>query len=303
MPSRSPTSPEPPGAVRLVSGDPAGPPPLVSVIIPSLDGERGGNLALLLADVAGQSLGDVEVLVVEGVRPNGRARNVGAARARGRYLVFIDDDVRLGHREVLANLVGALEDDGSLGLVGPSQLPTPGASRFQRAVARQLPRTWFPVVDRLTETDMVTHMCMAIPAELWHRVGGEHDALVRGTDPDLRDRVRRAGRRVAVAPRTWAFHPPPADLGALLRWAWRGGRGSAWVRRHHPELAFDTPDGPFRGCAPVRGPAYRVGRFVVRLVRSVLAARCLAVASDLAYAAGYLSFLLSRREPTVEELA
>jgi hypothetical protein len=108
---------------------------------------------------------------------------------------------------------------------------------------------------------------------------------------------------VAVAPRTWAFHPPPASIQALVRRAWRGGRGSAWVRRYHPDLAFDTPDGPFRGRAPVRGPAYRAGRLAARLVRSVVAGRYLAVVSDLAYAAGYLSFLLARREPTVEELA
>lgn len=277
--------------------------PLVSVIVPSLDGCRDGNLERLLAEIAGQSLRDVEVLVVEGVRPNGRARNVGAVRARGRYLVFVDDDVRLGHRDVLANLVEALEADPRLGLVGPSQLVPPGATPFQRRAARHLRRAVFPVVDRLTETDMVTHMCLAVPTDLWREVGGEHNELVRGTDPDLRERVRRAGRRVAVAPNTWAYHPPPGGLGTLLSSAYRGGRGAAWVRRHHPELAYDVPDGPFAGHSAVRGRAYRIGRFALRFLGAVVRGRWLLAAADAAYTAGYASFLLARREPTIEELA
>lgn len=303
MPLRSPSLPDSGGSVRRVAKGTAGGAPLVSVIVPSLDGERGGNLASLLADLSSQTLTDVEVIVVEGVRPNGRARNVGAAQARGRYFVFIDDDVRLGHREVLANLVDALAGDPSLGLVGPSQLPPPEATRFQRAVVRQLPRTRFPVVDETTETDMVTHMCLAIPADLWRQIGGEHDELVRGTDPDLRNRVRRAGRRVAVVANTWAYHPAPASLAALARSAWRGGRGAAWVRRHHPDLAFDVPDGPFAGPTPVRGPLYRAGRFAARTLLALARGRLLLLTADLAYAAGYASFHLARREPSVEELA
>lgn len=303
MRSSWPTSPEADGSVRIAAGPPADRPPLVSVIIPSLDGERGGNLASLLSDLDGQTLTEKEVLVVRGVRPNGRARSVGAARARGRYLVFVDDDVRLGHAGVLADLVDALEGDATLGLVGPSQLPPPLATPFQLAVAGQLPRMRFPVVDRLVETDMVTHMCLAIPADLWRDIGGEHHDLVRGTDPDLRDRVRRVGRKVAVVPMTWAYHPPPASLGALLRSSWRGGRGAAWVRRHHPDLAFDVPEGAFAGPASVRGRVFRLGRFGSRLVGSLLKGRFLLVLADLAYAAGYASFLLAPREPALEELA
>lgn len=305
MPSRWPISPEladPGDPVRTVAGDPARI-PLVSVIVPSLDGDRGGNLARLLGDLAAQSLSDHEVLLVVGVRPNGRARNLGAAHARGRYLVFVDDDVRLGHRDVLANLASALTADPGVGLVGPSQLPPPGASRFQRSAARQLPRMQFPVVTEPTDTDMVTHMCLAVSAEVWHRVGGEHDDLVRGTDPDLRDRVRQAGLRVVVGPGTWAYHPPPADLGELLRWAWRGGRGAAWVRSHHPALAFDVPEGRFAGRAPVHGRAYRVGRFTGRLAAAALRGQAIRLTADLTYAAGYASYRLARREPPLEVLA
>jgi GT2 family glycosyltransferase len=273
------------------------------VIVPTLDGDRSGNLGRLLSDISEQTLTEHEVIVVEGVRPNGRARNVGAARARGRYLVFIDDDVRLGHRGVLANLVRALGRNPSFGLVGPSQLVPPDATRFQRAVARQLSRTRFPVVADATETDMVTHMCLAIPADLWRELGGEHDDLVRGTDPDLRNRVRKAGRRVIVVPGTWAYHPPPASLRALLRAAWRGGRGAAWVRRHHPDLAFDVPDGPFAGCAPVCRGLHRIARFAGRILAASVRGRFLLVAADAAYAIGYVSFLLARRAPEPEELA
>lgn len=300
--SSSRTSPER-SAVNRLRGDALGPAPLVSVIVPTLDGDRGGNLALLLGDISRQSLTDLEVLLVRGVRPNGRARNVGAAAARGRYLVFADDDVRLGHERVLETLIGSLEDDPTLGLVAPSQLVPPDASRFQRMAARQLPRMSFPIVDRLTDTDMVTHMCLAICSDVWHAIGGEHDDLVRGTDPDLRNRVRQAGLRVVVAPDTYAYHPPPASFRTLASAAWRGGRGAAWVRRHHPDLAYDVPDGPFLGVQPVRGVPYRITRFAVRVAGSLVRGRLLLLASDLAYVVGYLSLRRAAREPTVEELA
>jgi hypothetical protein len=75
------------------------------------------------------------------------------------------------------------------------------------------------------------------------------------------------------------------------------------VRRHHPDLAFDVPDGAFAGPAPVRGRAFRLGRFGRRLLASLMKGRFLLVLADLAYATGYASFLLSPREPTLEELS
>ena len=60
--------------------------PLVSVINPSLDGERRGNVERLLEELAQQTVQEYEILMPVGFQPNGRARNEGVRKAKGHYL-------------------------------------------------------------------------------------------------------------------------------------------------------------------------------------------------------------------------
>src|ERR1051325_11864129 len=76
----------------------------IALIIPSLD----GDVEPLLASVRRQTLQPSEIEVVRGVRPNGRARNPGAARTTAPLLVFVDDDAVLGDEHVVAKLVAPL---------------------------------------------------------------------------------------------------------------------------------------------------------------------------------------------------
>ena len=195
--------------------------PEVSVIIPSWDGVRGGNVDRLVQQIKQQTLKNIEIVLSIGESPNGHARNVGVDIARGDFLVFIDDDVLLEGNEVFSNLIEPLKNNADIGMTGPAQQIPPSAGRFQHISARQIPRSLSPVVERITDSDMVSHMCLAIARDFFEEIGRESDWLLAGTDPDLRYRVREANRRVVVVPQTWAYHPAPQDLRELLKFSFR----------------------------------------------------------------------------------
>ena len=94
----------------------------VSVVVPSLNGAADG----LLASLVRQTLRPGEVEVVGGVRPSGRARNLGAARTAGAILVFADDDATLGADDTLASLVAPLTDV-TVGVAGTGKILPPGS--------------------------------------------------------------------------------------------------------------------------------------------------------------------------------
>ena len=198
------------------------PEPRVALIVPSLQGGAAG----LEEDAGKQTLIPGQVIVVNGVRPNGRARNEGARRTQAEYLVFVDDDARLGHAGVIENLVRPLIRDATIGITGSSKLIPPDSPAFQKAVARQVPRIEHPVVREPRETNPpldehgyteITTTCAAMRREVWERAGGFDETLFRGVDTDFFTRVRRLGLRFVLVPDTWVWHPAPATLQALLR--------------------------------------------------------------------------------------
>jgi GT2 family glycosyltransferase len=260
----------------------------VSVVIPSFDGSRGGNVARLKEQLAKQTLPPHEVIVVGGVSPNGRARNEGVKQASGDYLVFIDDDVLLGHDRVIEGLIRPFQERKDVGMTGPAQLVPEDSAWWQQAAARQIPRNFFPVQKELVDSDMVSHMCLAMPAKLFKDVGWENPDIIAGTDPDLRYRVRKAGFRVCVVPDSWAYHPMPATFLQLMKLSYVKGRNSAVVRKTHPDLVYELDEGHRKEFAPTRPLAFRIARTAALLVLSILSLRLIRFAATVSYAFGNL---------------
>ena len=268
--------------------------PEVSVIIPSWDGNRGGNVLKLIQQLKAQNLTSIEIILSVAESPNGYARNLGADVAKGNFLVFIDDDVCLGHKRVLEHLIAPFNTSQGIGLTGVSQLIPPDANRFQRWCANQIPRAISSVVEEITDSDMVTTMCLAIPRDLFYHVGKMNDRLLAGVDPDLRHRVRKAGYRVVVVPQTWAYHPAPESLRSLFRYAFRKGGYTAWQYRFSRDLMYDCPDGHVEEFADQTTLAYRVIRKGFRVLKEIVMLRPLGLIYDLSYTFGYLDGLVRR---------
>jgi GT2 family glycosyltransferase len=217
----------------------------VAIVVPSIR----ETVDRLLADLERQTL-RARVLVVKDVRPNGKARNEGARRCLdAAILVFIDDDARLVDRDALERMLAPLDKDPDLAVSGAAKTLLPGASRFERRVAREVPR----VVHEASEQDResnplvagygfscVTTTCCAIRREWLERAGGFREDIERGVDTELFWRLRRAGARFVVAGGARVAHPAPRDLGALL------ARMSELGFAHAREAALN----PERGIGP-----------------------------------------------------
>ena len=264
-------------------------PILVSVVVPHYSGSRDENLRGLIEDLRGQSLQEMELIIVNGVSPQGRAINQGVRRTVGEILVIIDDDSRLGDSHVIENLVAVIQSDASVGMVGASIVSSERENNFQRLAAKQFPRFNMPVVKEVTESDLPGHPCVAFPKEVFMKVGMEREDILRGLDPDLRVRIRKAGCRVVLAPETWAHHPLPPSLPKFIRTFLRNGYGSAYLQVVHPEINYDTEEAADSKSFDAKHSFfYRASRYPLRLLASLVTFQWIRLLGYTVYLLGYL---------------
>ncbi len=262
----------------------------VSLVIPHFSPVREENLNGLLDEIREQTFKEVEIIVVCGVSPQGKAINHGARLAKGEILVVMDDDARMGPHDVIEKLVKALRENPAIGMAGASVLTPESANAFQRRAATQFPRFHMPVVKQITDSDLACHGCVAFPMAFFQSIGMEREDILRGLDPDLRVRIRSAGRRVVLIPDTWVYHPLPSSLGKFIRIFFRNGYGSAYMQWVHPELNYDTHEALDLGdFIPKRSFFFRLFRFPFRLLESLVTLKWIRFLGYFVYPFGYLS--------------
>jgi GT2 family glycosyltransferase len=220
----------------------------VALIVPALD----GHAEPLVASIAKQTLPPVEIAVVRGVRPNGRARNQGVARTQAPIVLFVDDDALPGSPELIERLVQPLLEDPTIGVTGAARLLPPDAPWFQRWTAREVPRIEHQVVAESLETNPdppsfyceLTTTCCAMRRTVFEQAGGFDEQLIRGVDTEFFVRLRRltlpgtaTHYRFLLVANTWTYHPAPATLRALLRKHYWYGFGHAQEVRRDPRRA------------------------------------------------------------------
>jgi len=144
-----------------------------------------------------------------------RACNAGARRARGKYVVFLNNDT-IPRQGWLSALVAAAESDPMVGAVGARLLYPNGTIQhagigftpdfepyhIHHGVAGDAPEV---SADR--DCEAVTGACLLMPRALFHDIGGfDEDYQMYFEDVDLCLRVRAGGRRVRYAAGSVVVH-------------------------------------------------------------------------------------------------
>ncbi|HEX5353170.1 MAG TPA: glycosyltransferase [Rhodanobacteraceae bacterium] len=154
------------------------------------------------------------------------ACNAGAAIAHGKFLVFLNNDTEV-RRDWLDALMACFESMPDCGLVGAKligadgRLQEAGAMVFADGQACNYGRRGDPSDTRygfLRDTDYCSGACIALPKELFLRLGGfdARYAPAYYEDTDLAFAVRAAGYRVIYQPRAEVVHAEGATAGTAI---------------------------------------------------------------------------------------
>ncbi|WP_171168159.1 glycosyltransferase family 2 protein, partial [Streptomyces sp. I05A-00742] len=222
----------------------AGPEPREVIVVDDRRGPRHARPPLPLA-----ALGPLRAraaVLVSGGRGPAAARNTGWRAAHSPWVVFLDDDVRVGpawRDELTGDLLCAAADVG--GIQGVIEVPLPAGRR---------PTDWERNTAGLAHARWAT-ADMAYRASVLEAVGGFDERFPRAfrEDADLALRVLAAGRRLERGSRTTRHPVRPAGPWVSVRNQAGNADDALMVRLHGPgwwERA-GAPRGRLRGHAAV----------------------------------------------------
>jgi cellulose synthase/poly-beta-1,6-N-acetylglucosamine synthase-like glycosyltransferase len=210
--------------------------PTISVIVPVRNDPQ--RLGICLEALRGSTFRDHEIIVVDDSSTDmtpavaemlgarvirlparqgpGLARNRGAAAARGRYLMFVDADVRV-HPSALERAVAVLDGEPTIDALFGSYDAQPAApglvSQYKNLLHHYVHQTG------RAEAGTFWAGCGAIRRDVFLTRGGFADVYRRPSieDIELGARLCRAGHRIALRPEIQATHLKAWTLRSLLR--------------------------------------------------------------------------------------
>jgi glycosyltransferase involved in cell wall biosynthesis len=174
------------------------------------------------------------IVVHEPVNHIARARNRGAAQARGDWLLFVDAD-SAPSAALLGELVDAIEAGRCIG----------GGCTIAMPNARPSVRVWVTAWNAISRTmSWAAGAFIFCEARAFRSLGGFNEALYAGEEIDLSRRLKRVGRVLILKRHPLHTSGRKADLYAwheharfLLRVLFTGGR--ALRRREQCDIWYD----------------------------------------------------------------
>ncbi len=145
-----------------------------------------------------------------------KACNQGARAARGKHLVFLNNDT-IPKRDWLKPLIQELESHADVAVVGSKLLYQDNTVQHAGVAISRVFRTpyhfflgvpeSFPAVNTRREFQAVTAACMLVRKETFEDVGGFDEGFVNGfEDIDMCLRIRELGKKVIYQPQSCLYH-------------------------------------------------------------------------------------------------
>jgi GT2 family glycosyltransferase len=201
------------------------------------------------------------------------ACNMGADAARGRYLLFLnnDTDVQAGWLDAL---LATFAEQPDAGLVGAKLLFPDGRVQDAGGIVWRLGDAWNygrgfaaddPRVNYLRDVDYVSGAAMMLPKALFDQLGGfdAHFSPAYYEDTDLAFRVRRAGLRVLYQPLSVVVHHEGVTSGTDVHGAGAKRYQLLNARRFFDRWRRDLASHRLNGDEPEREKERRIGRRIL----------------------------------------
>jgi GT2 family glycosyltransferase len=267
--------------------------PKVSVVIPSLDGYRNGNVPRLLDSIKEQDYKDIEIILIKGVAPASAARNKGVKEAKGKYIIFIDDDISFANNSTISNLIKAFDEDQKIGLANVTMMIPMDSTFLQRRMVKECSFAYLQMVSKTIDTALFCSACQAVLRKLYFEIGGQNEDIFRGEDVEFFNRVLKAGYRVVLAANSGIYHPIYVSLWVLIKSRFINGFWGARDQVYHPHLIYEYGRDGVKEFKNKRGFLFRILRFIFeRLIFSLLSLKFIRLIFYVSYGLGRLVGLI-----------
>ena len=142
--------------------------------------------------------------------------NAAAARAKGKYLLLLNNDTRV-REDWMWHLVSLMERDETIGMTGAKLVYPDGRLQEAGGIVWRDGSAWnwghgqnpeAAMFNYVREADYISGAAILIRADLWKQLGGFDETFAPAyyEDTDLAFRVREAGYRVVYQPRSEVIH-------------------------------------------------------------------------------------------------
>ena len=234
-----------------------------SIIVPVFN--RPDEVRELLSSLAGQTLKDFEVIIVEDGSKTpckdvcdefagildlhyyykdtsgpGQSRNYGAERAQGEWLIVIDSDVVLPEGYLAAvneSLTSRLSPLPTCDAWGGPDKAHPDFTPVQKAISYSMTSffTTGGIRGGKAKLDKFFPRSynMGVRHEVWNELGG-FSKMRFGEDIDFSYRIVEAGHKTALIPEAWVWHKRRTDFRKFFRQVYNSGIARINLEKRHP---------------------------------------------------------------------